>query len=230
MCRYWALWQPSGVSGKMRDTGHGHAAAQHLLSRPSGQHRHLLVRIRTLRPAHTTLVSAVSATMWIIDNACRNSSCSSLTQFSDSSCKSSPVTIMKITPGAEVEDTEAWEPTASDHGDVLYEIGGRKISSLWWSPDPLLPVPGRSPSVGRYMVARRRVLPGEQVFRDTPAVIGPDNSSVPLCTVCWRWAANSVLVPVSIIYELKIGMQWKRFSSIHSYSNSKLLLQTSLCT
>ena len=51
--------------------------------------------------------------------------------------------------------------------------------------DPLLPVPGRSPSVGRYMVARRRVLPGELVFRDTPAVIGPDNSSVPLCTVCW---------------------------------------------
>ena len=33
---------------------------------------------------------------------------------------------MKITPGAEVEDTEAWEPTASDHGDVLYDIGGHK--------------------------------------------------------------------------------------------------------
>ena len=36
---------------------------------------------------------------------------------------------MKITPGAEVEDTAAWEPTASDHGDVLYEIGG--ILGYW---------------------------------------------------------------------------------------------------
>ena len=63
---------------------------------------------------------------------------------------------------------------------------GINIFSVLMIADHLLPVPGRSPSVGRYMVARRRVLPGEQVFRDTPAVIGPDNSSVPLCTVCWR--------------------------------------------
>ena len=26
----------------------------------------------------------------------------------------------------------------------------------------------------------------EEVFRDIPAVIGPDNSAVPMCTVCWR--------------------------------------------
>ena len=45
------------------------------------------------------------------------------------------------------------EPTAADHGDVLYNIG-------------------KSETIGRYMVARRDVLPEEVVFTDQPAVIG----------------------------------------------------------
>ena len=36
------------------------------------------------------------------------------------------------------------------------------------------------------MVARRDIEPGELVFTDSPAVIGPDNSSLPLCLTCWR--------------------------------------------
>ena len=40
------------------------------------------------------------------------------------------------------------------------------------------------------MVAKRDIGPGEEIFRDSPAVIGPDNSSIPLCTVCWRWGKN----------------------------------------
>jgi len=59
------------------------------------------------------------------------------------------------------------EPTAADHGDVLYDIG-------------------KSDTVGRYMVARRNIKPGEVVFTDQPAVIGPDNAAVPMCLVCWR--------------------------------------------
>ena len=46
------------------------------------------------------------------------------------------------------------EPTAADHGDVLYNIG-------------------KSETIGRYMVARRDIMPGEVVFTDQPAVIGP---------------------------------------------------------
>ncbi len=45
------------------------------------------------------------------------------------------------------------EPTAADHGDVLYDIG-------------------KSDTIGRYMVARRDIHPGEVVFTDQPAVIG----------------------------------------------------------
>ena len=45
------------------------------------------------------------------------------------------------------------EPTAADHGDVLYNIG-------------------KSDAIGRYMVARRDIMPGEVVFTDQPAVIG----------------------------------------------------------
>jgi len=59
------------------------------------------------------------------------------------------------------------EPTAADHGDVLYDIG-------------------KSDTIGRYMVARRNILPGEVVFTDQPAVIGPDNAAIPMCLVCWR--------------------------------------------
>jgi len=59
------------------------------------------------------------------------------------------------------------EPTASDHGDVLYDIG-------------------KSDRVGRYMVARRTISPEEMIFTDQPAVVGPDNSAIPMCLVCWR--------------------------------------------
>ena len=46
------------------------------------------------------------------------------------------------------------EPTAADHGkDVLYTIG-------------------KSPVVGRYMVASRDIQPGEVIFTDQPACIG----------------------------------------------------------
>ena len=45
---------------------------------------------------------------------------------------------------------------------------------------------GKSDTVGRYMVARRNIKPGEVVFTDQPAVIGPDNAAVPMCLVCWR--------------------------------------------
>lgn len=48
------------------------------------------------------------------------------------------------------------EPTAADHGkDVLYTIG-------------------KSPVVGRYMVASRDIQPGEVIFTDQPACIGKD--------------------------------------------------------
>ena len=61
------------------------------------------------------------------------------------------------------------EPSSADHGgDVLYDIG-------------------KSPEVGRYMLAKRDVKPGEVIFTDQPAVIGPDSNSLPLCTVCWRY-------------------------------------------
>ena len=60
------------------------------------------------------------------------------------------------------------EPTSADHDkNVLYDIG-------------------KSDTVGRFMVAKRDIAPGEVIFHDSPAVIGPDNSSVPMCTVCWR--------------------------------------------
>ena len=59
------------------------------------------------------------------------------------------------------------EPSSADHGDVLYDIG-------------------KSEEVGRYMLAKRDLEPGEVIFTDHPAVIGPDSNSLPLCTVCWR--------------------------------------------
>ena len=66
---------------------------------------------------------------------------------------------------------------------------------------------GKSPIIGRYMEARRDIHPGEVyfplilepawllqhaillfqvIFTDQPAVIGPDNNALPMCTVCWR--------------------------------------------
>ena len=36
------------------------------------------------------------------------------------------------------------------------------------------------------MVARRDISPGEVVFTDQPAVIGPDNASLPMCLVCYK--------------------------------------------
>ena len=41
------------------------------------------------------------------------------------------------------------------------------------------------------MKAKRDLVPGEVIFQDQPAVVGPDTSSLPLCTVCWRWANRS---------------------------------------
>ena len=55
---------------------------------------------------------------------------------------------------------------------------------IWINENILMP--GKSPDVGRFMVAKRDVKAEEEVFRDIPAVIGPDNSAVPMCTVCWR--------------------------------------------
>ena len=69
--------------------------------------------------------------------------------------------------GADLDYDENNEPTAADHGDVLYDIG-------------------KSDRVGRFMVARRDIKPGEVVFTDTPAVIGPDNSALPMCLVCYK--------------------------------------------
>jgi len=60
------------------------------------------------------------------------------------------------------------EPTAKDHAeDVLYTIK-------------------KSDYVGRYIVASRDIKPGETIFSDKPACIGPDNSSKPLCLGCFR--------------------------------------------
>ena len=69
--------------------------------------------------------------------------------------------------GAELDYDENNEPTAADHGDVLYDIG-------------------KSDRVGRFMVARRKISPGEVVFTDQPAVIGPDNAALPMCLVCYK--------------------------------------------
>ena len=74
------------------------------------------------------------------------------------------------------------EPSSADHGgDVLYDIG-------------------KCEEVGRYMVAKRDLKPGEVIFTDQPAVIGPDSNSLPLCTVCWRYK--------STIYFHWTGLDW----------------------
>lgn len=65
-----------------------------------------------------------------------------------------------------------FEPTSADHGDVLYDIG-------------------RSEEVGRFMRAKKNLEPGEVIFTDQPAVVGPDSQSLPLCTVCWRSTRGS---------------------------------------
>ena len=54
------------------------------------------------------------------------------------------------------------EPTAADHGDVLYVIK-------------------KDPVVGRYMVAARDIKPSEVIFTDQPAVVG---KSLVLQVIC----------------------------------------------
>ena len=44
------------------------------------------------------------------------------------------------------------EPTSAEHGDVLYDIG-------------------KSEEVGRFMKAKRDLVPGEVIFQDQPASI-----------------------------------------------------------
>ena len=39
-------------------------------------------------------------------------------------------------------------------------------------------------TVGRYMVATRDIEPGETIFQDTAAVVGPAAESLPLCLDC----------------------------------------------
>ena len=53
------------------------------------------------------------------------------------------------------------EPTADDHGNVLYEIR-------------------KDPVVGRYMVASRDIQPGEVIFTDSPVAIGKLGQPIPL--------------------------------------------------
>ena len=54
-------------------------------------------------------------------------------------------------------------------------------------------VAGKSDLVGRYMVAARDICPGEVVFTDQPAVVGPDNSAIPMCLV-----SRLALQPVAV--------------------------------
>jgi hypothetical protein len=56
-------------------------------------------------------------------------------------------------PPKPVEFDANHEPTAADHGDVLYVIK-------------------KDPMIGRYMVAARDIKPGEAIFTDQPAVVG----------------------------------------------------------
>ena len=56
-------------------------------------------------------------------------------------------------PSQGVEFDSNQEPTAADHGNVLYTIM-------------------KDPVVGRYMVAARDIQPGEVIFTDQPAVVG----------------------------------------------------------
>ena len=55
------------------------------------------------------------------------------------------------------------EPTADDHGNVLYEIR-------------------KDPVVGRYMVASRDIQPGEVIFTDSPVAIG--QLGQPISLIC----------------------------------------------
>jgi hypothetical protein len=60
---------------------------------------------------------------------------------------------LRCQPSQEVDFDTNHEPTASDHGNVLYTIK-------------------KDPVVGRYMVAARDIMPGEVIFTDQPAVVG----------------------------------------------------------
>ena len=56
-------------------------------------------------------------------------------------------------PASNVEFDSNHEPTAADHGNVLYVIK-------------------KDPVIGRYMIAARDIKPGEVIFTDQPAVVG----------------------------------------------------------
>ena len=56
-------------------------------------------------------------------------------------------------PASNVEFDSNHEPTADDHGNVLYVIK-------------------KDPVIGRYMIAARDIKPGESIFTDQPAVVG----------------------------------------------------------
>ena len=90
------------------------------------------------------------------------------------------------------------EPTAADHGEVLYEIGEFLVKydaikqsitfNCFYDFFNWVPMySGKSDTIGRYMVASRSITPDEVIFTDQPAVIGPDNAAVPMCLVCWRY-------------------------------------------
>ncbi|TRY75492.1 hypothetical protein TCAL_08645 [Tigriopus californicus] len=85
-----------------------------------------------------------------------------------------------LPPGLVVHEKDAHfdhDPTAADHGtDVLYRIE-------------------KSDSVGRYMVASRDIFPGEVIFTDQPACVGPDNSSKPMCLGCFSKVNGSYKCP-----------------------------------
>jgi len=62
---------------------------------------------------------------------------------------------------------------------------GKEVTSQDHSKDVLYTIK-KSDYVGRYIVASRDIQPGETIFSDQPACIGPDNSSKPLCLGCFR--------------------------------------------
>jgi len=75
---------------------------------------------------------------------------------------------LRCQPSQGVDFDIKHEPTASDHGNVLYSIK-------------------KDPVVGRYMVAARDIVPGEVIFTDQPAVVGkvevPKFASLFICRV-----------------------------------------------
>ena len=48
---------------------------------------------------------------------------------------------------------------------------------------------------GRMLIANNDFQEGEEIFVDYPAGLGPDNSSVPVCLVCYSRLKGKELVP-----------------------------------